>query len=130
MAPLTQAFFSTLYLSLVWPILEYAVTVPVWCPYLVKDIRALKSIHRRAYRLALNQHKEEMPYVDRCKLLNWPSLSDISIRRNYHFIFNWVSSSLDTIIWILKSWVNKSQSTPSNCLLKAQGAIASNILFL
>ena len=70
--------FSTLYLSLVRPILEYA--VPVWCPYLVKDIRALASIQRRASRLALNQHKGEMPYVDRCKLLKWPSLSD---RRNY-----------------------------------------------
>ena len=32
--------FSTLYLSLVRPILEYA--LPVWCP-LVKDIRALES---------------------------------------------------------------------------------------
>ena len=70
--------FSTLYLSLVRPILEYA--VPVWCPYLVKDIRALESIQRRASRLALNQHKGEMSYVDRCKLLKWPSLSD---RRNY-----------------------------------------------
>ena len=50
--------FSTLYLSLVRPILEYA--VPVWCPYLVKDIRALESIvsiQRRASRLALNQQK-------------------------------------------------------------------------
>ena len=37
--------FSTLYLSLVRPILEYA--VPVWCPYLVKDIRALESIPRK-----------------------------------------------------------------------------------
>ena len=53
--------FSTLYLSLVRPILEYA--VPVWCPYLVKDIRALESIQRRASRLALNQHKGEMPYA-------------------------------------------------------------------
>ena len=57
--------FSTLYLSLVRPILEYA--VPVWCPYLVKDIRALESIQRRASRLALNpQHKGEMPSVDCC----------------------------------------------------------------
>ena len=70
--------FSTLYLSLVRPILEYAVRV--WYPYLVKDIRALESTQRRASRLALNQHKGEMPYVDRCKLLKWPSLSD---RRNY-----------------------------------------------
>ena len=36
--------FSTLYLSLVRPILEYA--VPVWCPYLAKDIRALESTQR------------------------------------------------------------------------------------
>ena len=73
--------FSTLYLSLVRPILEYA--VPVWCSYLVKDIRALESIvsiQRRAAKLALNQQKGEMPYVDRCRLLKWPSLSD---RRNY-----------------------------------------------
>ena len=52
--------FSTLYLSLVRPILEYA--VPVWCPYLVEDIRALESIQREASRLALNQHKGEMPF--------------------------------------------------------------------
>ena len=73
--------FSALYLSLVRPILEYA--APVWCPYLVKDIHALESIvsiQRRASRLALNQQKGEMPYVDRCRLLKWPSLSD---RRNY-----------------------------------------------
>ena len=50
--------FSTLYLSLVRPILEYA--VPVWCPYLVKDIRALERIQRGASRLALNQHKGEI----------------------------------------------------------------------
>ena len=40
---------------------------------------------RRVYKeghldLALNQHKGEIPYVDRCKLLKWPSLCD---RRNY-----------------------------------------------
>ena len=50
-------------LSLVRLILEYA--LPVWCPYLVKDIRALESIQRRASRLALNQHKGEIPFDDR-----------------------------------------------------------------
>ena len=90
--------FSTLYLSLVRPILEYAVSV--WCPYLVKNIRVLESIHRRASRLALNwlnQHKEEMPYVDR-KLLKWPSKL---------FILNWVLQVRLWILWILKSWVYK-----------------------
>ena len=70
--------FSTLYLSLVRPILEYS--VPIWCPYLVKDICALASIQRRTSRLALTQHKGEMPEVDCCKLLRWLSLSG---RRNY-----------------------------------------------
>ena len=69
---------SMLYLSLVRPILEYA--VPVWCPYIFENIRALESIQRRASRLAVNQHKGGMPYVHRCKLLKWLSLSD---RRNY-----------------------------------------------
>ena len=47
--------FSMLYKSLVWPIMEYA--VPVWCPYLVKDIHALENVQRRASRLALKQLK-------------------------------------------------------------------------
>jgi len=83
--------FSTLYLSLVRPILEYA--VPVRCPYLAKDIRALESIQRRASRLALNQHKGEMTYVDRCKLLKWRSLSDrrndFSLIECYKFVFRY-----------------------------------------
>ena len=66
--------FSMLYKSLVRPILEYA--VPVWCPYLVKDIHALANVQRRASRVALNQCKGYMSYEDRCKLLKWPTLSD------------------------------------------------------
>ena len=81
--------FSTLYLSLVRPILEYA--LPVWCP-LVKDVRALESIQRKASRLALNQHKGEVPYADRCKLSKWPSLSD---RRNYLSLTEATSSSFE-----------------------------------
>ena len=70
--------FSILYKSLVRPILEYA--APVWRPYLVKNVHAIEKVQRRASRLALNQGRGEMSYEDRCKLLNWPTLS---IRRDY-----------------------------------------------
>ena len=81
--------FSMLYKSLVRPILEYA--VPVWCPYLVKDIHALENVQRRASRLALNQCKGYMSYEDRCKLLKWPTLSDrriyLSLVECYKIVF-------------------------------------------
>jgi len=81
--------FSMLYKSLVGPILEYA--VPVWCPYLVKDIHALENVQRRASRLVLNQSKRDMSYEDRCKLLKWSTLSDrrtfLSLVECYKIVF-------------------------------------------
>ena len=83
--------FSILYISLVRPILEYA--VPVWCPFLAKDIHALESVQRRASRLALNQRREEMPYEERCKLLQWPTLLQrrtyLSLIECYKIIFGY-----------------------------------------
>ena len=80
-----------LYKSLVRPILEYA--SPVWCPYLAKDIHALESVQRRASRLALNQCKGDMPYEDRCQLLNWPILSNhrtyLSLVECYKLVFGY-----------------------------------------
>ena len=106
--------FSTLYLSLVRPILEYAVRV--WYPYLVKDIRALESTQRRASRLALNQHKGEMPYVDRCKLLKWPSLSDrrnyLSLIECYKFGFGYYHLNFYDFFEFSKVAVYKSESPP------------------
>ena len=116
--------FSTLYLSLVRTILEYA--VPVWCPYLVKDIRALESIQRRASRLALNQHKGEMPYVDRCKLLKWPLLSDrrnyLSLIECYKFVFGYHHLNFYDFIECSKGGSTRANHPfkSSNCMLKAQ----------
>ena len=70
--------FSLLYISLVRPLLEYA--VPLWNPYLVKDIHAIENVQRRASRLALRQKRGDMPYEERCNILTWPLLST---RRTY-----------------------------------------------
>ena len=74
----TTSTFSLLYNSLVRPLLEYA--IPVWNPYLVKDIHAIEDVQRPASRLALRQKRGSMPYEERCNILNWPLLST---RRNY-----------------------------------------------
>ena len=45
--------FSTLYKSLVRPVLEYA--APAWNPYLAKDALALERVQRRASRLTVGK---------------------------------------------------------------------------
>ena len=81
--------FSTLYKSLVRPILEYA--VPVWNPYLSKDVLALEKVQRRASRLALGQKRGEMEYEDRLRKLKWPTLETrrlfLSLVECYKIVF-------------------------------------------
>ena len=94
--------FSTLYLSLVRPILEYA--VPVWCPYLVKDIRALESVQRK-------------------ELLKWLSPSDrrnyLSLIKCYKFVFGYYHLNFYDFFEFSKVG-QQQQIPPSNCMLKAQ----------
>lgn len=71
--------FALLYKTLVRPILEYA--VPVWSPYLVKNVKALEGVQRRASRMTLNQRRGEMPYDKRCEILKWDTLEK---RREYY----------------------------------------------
>jgi len=59
--------FSTLYKSLVPPVLKYA--APVWNPYLAKDVRALEKVQRRASLFAVRQKHREMKYDDRLRKL-------------------------------------------------------------
>jgi len=59
-----------LYSSLVRPHLDYECVV--WQPYLLKDIRALEAVQRRATRLLPNL--AHLTYSDRPKSLNLPSL--------------------------------------------------------
>lgn len=63
--------FSPRYKSLVRQ-LEYA--VPVWNPYLIKGFHAIENVQHRASRLALPQKRGELPYKERCNILNWPIL--------------------------------------------------------
>ena len=71
--------FTQLYKSLVRPILEYALSV--WSAYLVKDVKALEGVQKRASRMALNQKRGEMPYDRRCEFLKWDTLEK---RREYY----------------------------------------------
>ena len=60
---------STAYKTLVHPILEYG--CQVWNPYLVKHIKSIESIQRRATRVICGSEKE---YQERLGVLKWPSL--------------------------------------------------------
>ena len=64
---LNPEVFSTLYNSLLHPVLEYA--DPVWNPYLSKDMLMLEKAQRKASRLAIGQTRGEMEYEDRLKKL-------------------------------------------------------------
>ena len=60
-----------LYKSLVRPHLEYANVI--WGPYYKEDIKAIERVQRRATKL-VSQYKD-MPYEDRLRALNIPSLA-------------------------------------------------------
>ena len=64
--------FSTLYKSLMRPVLEYAPLV--WNSFLPKDVLALEKVRWRTSQLALGQKCGEMEYEDRLRKLKWPSL--------------------------------------------------------
>ena len=66
---------STAYKTLVRPILEYG--CKVWNPYLVKHIKSIESIQRRATRVICGSEKE---YQERLGVLKWPSLE---LRRKF-----------------------------------------------
>ena len=80
---------STLYKSLVRPVLEYA--APAWNPYLAKDVLVLERVQRRASRLALGQKRSEMEYEDRLRKLKWPTLETrrlfLSLVECYKIVF-------------------------------------------
>jgi hypothetical protein len=62
--------FITLYKSIVRPLLEYG--TPVWSPFLMKDIRKIESIQRRATKLVPNI--SNLRYESRLLELGLPTL--------------------------------------------------------
>jgi hypothetical protein len=67
---LDEVSFKLLFKSLVRPHLEYG--APVWYPTLKADINALERVQKNATKLISSLRK--LPYTDRLKKLNLPSL--------------------------------------------------------
>ena len=96
--------FSTLYKSLVRPVLEYA--APAWNPYLAKDVLVLERVQRRASRLALGQKRSEMEYEDRLRKLKWPTLETrrlfLSLVECYKIVFGMNKLNFDDLFEFTK----------------------------
>ena len=123
--------FSTLYKSLVRPVLEYA--TPVWNPYLVKDVLALERVQRRASRLALGQKRGEMDYEDRLGVLKWPTLETrrlfLSLVECDKIVFDMNKLNFDDLFEFTKCNSTRANH-PYKLYLKPASAIRINILFL
>ena len=106
---------TSLWLGPVMTIYIYWYAKPVWNPYLLKDIRALESVQRRATRLVLML--KDKSYYDCLVSLNLPSLHYQRKRMdmhmdmimtykiihelvNMHFLVLWVLF----ILWRVASW--------------------------
>ena len=66
----TKDILIPLFIGLVRPILEYG--NPVWCPMLRKDIDSIEKIQRNFTKRISGLNN--LPYTDRLKALNLPSL--------------------------------------------------------
>ena len=65
--PILEYAVLSLYKFLVIPILEYI--VPLWSPYLQKNIDALERVQRRASKYALRMSSRDSPYEERLTML-------------------------------------------------------------
>ena len=54
--------------------------VPLWSPYLQKNIDAFERVQRRASKYALPMSSRDSPYEERLPMLGWSSLQS---RRSY-----------------------------------------------
>ena len=99
----TQAFqdvycLKTLYWLLVRSIIEYGVLV--WAPHFAIHTDRIERIQKNFIRYALrhlpwNQPMDLTPYVQRCQLVNLPTLSTRRILLQRLFIFDLLSNNID-----------------------------------
>ena len=68
---------SSLYKSLVRPILEYACTI--WAPHCQRDTQRIEAIQRRAARFTMNRYGRYESVTNMLHQLDWPTLY---VRRN------------------------------------------------
>ena len=71
-----KEMFLALYLTLVRPLMEYA--VQAWPPKLIQDINKLEKVQRRATKLV--PEIRDLPYETRLRILGLPLLSERRIR--------------------------------------------------
>ena len=83
-----------LYVSLIRPHLEYA--VPVWNPYLKKDIEKLEDVQHRATRLVPSIKK--ISYEERIKILKLTTL-ETRRKRGDLIEFYKILNELDRVEW-------------------------------
>ena len=81
----TRDVKSKLYLSLVRPIMEYAVAA--WDPYTQRNIIALEKVQRRAARFAVRDYSRGSSVSQMLTELQWPLLADRRKNHRLRFMF-------------------------------------------
>ena len=86
--------FTTLFKSLVRPILEYA--NPVWSPHLKKDILAIENVQRRATKLLPGF--KDLTYTERLQRLKLPTLVYRRLRGDVIEVYKLLNQKYDEAV--------------------------------